>query len=99
MPSGERVWIVRRLIGAGLVLVVSAAGALALEPWEQVLSQQLDLEQKCTMTETYDVQEWPLGNELVISGKARCYDGRAFDFSQRKNHMKFEIRACEPSVC
>jgi len=76
---------------------VDAAGAK--EPWEQVLSQQLDLEQKCVLTSTYNVQEWQLGDEMVLSGKARCYDGREFDFSQKKSHLKFDIKACEPTIC
>jgi hypothetical protein len=79
--------------------LVAAGAAAAREPWEQVLAQQLDLEQKCVLTKTYNVQEWPLGNAMVISGKARCYDGREFDFSQKKNHLKFDIKACEPTVC
>jgi hypothetical protein len=89
--------------GRGLLTAValfgSAVSAAAVDPWEQVLAQQLDLEQKCVLTGTYDVQEFPLGDAMVRSGKARCYDGREFDFSQKKNHMKFEIKACDPTVC
>lgn len=104
MANGQFLRSGRRHIALGIIAVVltganAAIATAAMEPWEQVLSQQLDLEQKCNMTGTYDVHEWPLGNELVISGKARCYDGREFDFSQKKNHMKFDIKACEPSVC
>jgi hypothetical protein len=73
--------------------------AAAVEPWQQVLAQQLGSEQKCVLTSTYNVQEWPLGSEMVLSGKARCYDGREFDFSQKKNHLKFEIKLCEPTIC
>ncbi len=36
---------------------------------------------------------------MVLSGKARCYDGREFDFSQKKSHLKFDIKVCEPTVC
>lgn len=91
-------------IARGVVAVVTmvanaSVSCAAMQPWEQVLSQQLDLEQKCIMTGTYDVQEWQLGEEKVLSGKARCYDGREFDFSQKKNHMKFELRPCAPTVC
>jgi len=84
---------------AAVLVCGSAPGASAREPWELVLSQQLDLEQKCILTTTYNVQEWRLGDEMVLSGKARCYDGREFDFSQKKNHLKFDIKACEPAVC
>jgi hypothetical protein len=104
MSGGRRLSAAGRRIVVGLAAVALAAlgtarAAGAMEPWEQVLSQQLDLEQKCILTNTYNVQEWPLGNETVISGKARCYDGREFDFSQKKNHLKFDIKACEPTVC
>jgi len=88
-----------RLAAGALGLCTCACVAIAAEPWEQVLAQQLDLEQKCVMTSTYNVQEWQLGDQMVLSGKARCYDGREFDFSQKKNHLKFDIKACEPAVC
>lgn len=82
---------------------IAAAGSVACaankEPWEHVLSQQLDLEQKCIVEKTYNVQEFELGDSVVLSGKVRCYDGREFDFSQKKNHMKFDIKACDPTVC
>lgn len=104
MSSGQRRWADAGSVLVGIAVValgiVGAADAAGVkEPWEQVLSQQLDLEQKCILTSTYNVHEWPLGSEMVLSGKARCYDGREFDFSQKKNHMKFDIRACEPTVC
>jgi hypothetical protein len=99
MTWGKRTAAVGRVIAPALLLAGSALGALALEPWEQILAQQLDLEQKCAMTETYNVQEIPLGDEQTLSGKARCLDGREFDFSQPKSHMKFEIRACDPTIC
>jgi hypothetical protein len=105
MGGKQRRWAARSRVLVGLVCmsslaaIVAAGTAVAREPWEQVLAQQLDLEQKCILTDTYNVHEWPLGDEKVISGKARCYDGREFDFSQKKNHLKFDIRACEPTVC
>lgn len=85
---------------AGAVICCSASVVLAVtEPWEQVLSQQLAAEQMCDMTGTYNVQEFPLGDDVAMIGKARCYDGREFDFSQKKQHMKFDITPCEPNVC
>jgi hypothetical protein len=98
MRDGQRA-TPRTILFALAATGMAAAGAHAAEPWEQVLAQQLDLEQKCVMTGTYNVQEWPLGSEMVLSGKARCYDGREFNFSQKKNHLKFDIKACEPTIC
>ncbi len=100
MGRSHRSRLASASIAAGIIAAaLGASAALAKDPWEQVLSQQLDMEQKCVMTTTYNVQEWPLGDEMVISGKARCYDGREFDFSQKKNHLKFDIKACAPTVC
>jgi hypothetical protein len=102
MASAQR-WAWRcALLGfavAAFGIGTAATSAAALEPWEQVLAQQLDLEQKCIMTRTYNVQQWQLGDKMVLSGKARCYDGREFEFSQKKSHLKFDIRACEPTIC
>jgi hypothetical protein len=94
----------RRRATRSMLLALAAAGmmtsgARATEPWEQVLAQQLEAEQKCSLTSTYNVHEFPLGDQTVLSGKVRCYDGREFDFSQKKNHLKFDIKACEPTVC
>ncbi len=87
------------LVAAALIASSAMIAVAATEPWEQVLLQQLAAEQMCDMSGTYDVQEFPLGDNVVMMGKARCYDGREFDFSQEKNHMKFNIKPCEPTVC
>ena len=71
----------------------------AIEGWEHLLGMQLEDEQKCILAGTLYVREMPVGNAVVLSGRARCFDGRLFDFSQSKPHLKFEIRACEPVVC
>lgn len=87
------------LAAAAILASVATIAIAATEPWEQVLSQQLASEQMCDMSGTYNVKEFPLGDDVVMIGKARCLDGREFDFSQQKNHMKFEIRQCERTVC
>jgi hypothetical protein len=90
-------WAIGLATAAGGVAI--AFSAAALEPWEQVLSQQLGSEQKCILTSTSNVQRWRLGDDMVLSGKAHCYDGREFNFSQKKSHLKFDLRFCEPTVC
>ncbi|MGI9404600.1 MAG: hypothetical protein ACR2OF_08870 [Hyphomicrobium sp.] len=86
-------------MAAALIASSVTIAVAATEPWKLVLSQQLAAEQMCDMSGTYNVQEFPLGDDVVMMGKARCYDGREFDFSQQKNHMKFDITPCEPTVC
>jgi hypothetical protein len=103
MLGAQRSWRGTQDVLLALVAAVGVGAApffaSAVEPWAQVLSDQLELEQKCSMSATYDVQQWTLGDETVLSGKARCHDGREFDFSQKKNHLKFDFKACDPAVC
>jgi len=102
MLSGQLQRSARRrtgLVAAALIVSSELIAVVATEPWEQVLSQQLAAEQMCDMSGTCNVHEFPLGHDVVMMGKARCYDGREFDFSQKKNHMKFDIKPCEPIVC
>lgn len=92
----------RFAVGLGAAMLAATGARIAagaMEPWEHVLADQLAAEQKCVMSGTYSVHEWRLGDETVLSGKARCYDGREYDFSQKKNHLKFDLRECEPTVC
>lgn len=91
-------------LAAGLI-ALSAFGAIistasvGAEVWEELLGAQLQDEHKCTLAGTLYVRELPSGTGVVLSGRARCFDGREFDFSQSKPHMKFEIRACDPTYC
>lgn len=67
--------------------------------WEKLLRIQLDENHKCSLSGVIFVREMPSGNAILYSGRAKCFDGREFDFSQSKPHMKFDIKACEPAVC
>ena len=40
-----------------------------------------------------------LAGDTVIEGRVRCLDGREFDFTRPKPHLKFELRLCQPAVC
>ncbi len=67
--------------------------------WEKLLTLQLEDEKKCVLSGTIFVREMPGAEGVTYSGRAKCYDGREFDFSQQKPHMKFDIKACDPTVC
>ncbi len=73
--------------------------AARAEVWEQLLGAQLEDEHKCILAGTLYVREIPMADSIALSGRARCFDGREFDFSQSKPHMKFEIKACDPVYC
>lgn len=90
---------------AGMILCV-AAGAVAQEqdeaggePWALSLTAQLAAEKRCDVQVTYFVRELPTQEGVVYSGRVRCIDGREFDFSQAKPHLKFDLKACEPAAC
>jgi len=90
-------------------VALGATSAVAMSPgempeqgpptWEKLLTLQLEDEKKCVLSGTVFVREMPGAEGVTISGRAKCYDGREFDFSQQKPHMKFDIRACDPTVC
>ena len=96
---------------ASRMLCVVSATALLIAPfattvnaqeepaWQKLLRLELENSFKCIMSGTLYVRELPVEGGIVYSGRAKCFDGRDFDFSQSKPHMKFEIRSCDPTVC
>lgn len=90
-----------RPLALSALMLLGLAGSVgaAEEAWEQLLRLQLEDEEKCVLSGTLYVRKIPAEGGTVYSGRARCFDGRMFDFSQDKPHMKFEIRACEPTAC
>lgn len=92
-------------LGALVALcAVASAGAQeqdegAGEPWALSLTAQLAAEKRCDVQVTYFVRELPVEGGIVYSGRVRCIDGREFDFSQPKPHLKFDLKACEPAAC
>ncbi len=69
------------------------------EPWALSLAAQLHAEKRCDVQATYFVRELPSPEGTLYSGRVRCIDGREFDFSQSKPHLKFDLKACEPAAC
>lgn len=95
------------IIAFTFVLAGAGAGAVAMaqddagkgEPWALSLSAQLSSEKRCDVQVTYFVREMPSEGGTIYSGRVRCIDGREFDFSQAKPHLKFDLKACEPAAC
>lgn len=81
----------------GILLAQEDAGRG--EPWAMSLSAQLAAEKRCNVQVTYFVREMPVDGGTAYSGRVRCVDGREFDFSQAKPHLKFDLKACEPAAC
>lgn len=75
------------------------APPVAGQPWSILLRQQLLNEKQCALQEILTVNEFKVGDEVMLDGRVSCVDGRQFDFARRHEHQKFEIRLCEPVVC
>jgi hypothetical protein len=69
------------------------------EAWQTVLKQVLASEKKCELREIQWVREVPVGGHVGLEGRIRCIDGREFDFTRPRPHMKFEVLLCQPTVC
>ena len=67
--------------------------------WRVVLKEQVKVEKNCDLAEVLTYSELKIGDEVAISGKISCVDGRQYDYSRPRPHQKFEFRLCEPSVC
>ena len=98
--------VARCFVSAAVGALCCAAGAAAQdqdegggEPWALSLTAQLAAEKRCDVQVTYFVRELPTKEGIVYSGRVRCIDGREFDFSQSKPHLKFDLKACEPAAC
>jgi len=87
-------WIAALVVG----LASPALGAED-DAWQTVLRQVLASEKKCQMSEILWVREVPLAGYTGLEGRARCHDGREFDFTRPRPHMKFQVQLCQPTVC
>ena len=88
------------LAAACLLAVMLAKPAIGQEDnWKPILLQALTAEKKCTVSDMLWVREVPVGNTVGLEGRVRCVDGREFDFTRTRPHMRFELRLCEPVVC
>lgn len=79
-----------------LVLALASAGPADGDEasWMPALRHVRAHEEKCKLGEVLWRREVP-----ILEGRARCVDGREFDFTQRRPHMKFDVRLCQPTVC
>jgi hypothetical protein len=92
----------RRVLAFLLILLHSHAvhgQAGQEESWLPVLRQVLAADRKCDLASVLWAREVPVGGAVALEGRVRCYDGREFDFSRPRPHMKFEVRLCLPTVC
>jgi hypothetical protein len=67
--------------------------------WRTVLKDQVKAAKNCDLADVLTYSELKIGEEIAISGKLSCVDGRQYDYSRQRPHQNFEFRLCEPSVC
>lgn len=95
------------ILGVALAMMPFAASgddAPDIQPpadarWRILLKDQLKQEKNCDLQEVLTYSELKIGDEIAISGKVSCVDGREYDYNRPRPHQKFEVRLCEPSVC
>lgn len=95
------------LAASAVALVAVAAGpavhAQDAKPetptWQNVLALQLRDEYRCDMDKVLFDRDVDVGGRTSKEGRARCLDGREFDFSRPSEHEKFQVRLCQPTVC
>jgi hypothetical protein len=90
--------------GAGISFTASGEDSPDIQPpadarWRVVLKDQVKAEKNCDLAEVLTYSELKIGDEIAISGKISCIDGRQYDYTRPRPHQKFEFRLCEPSVC
>ncbi len=96
------------LLTAALVLATPLVAAEEAVPdiqppadarWRIVMKEQVKADKNCDLSDVLTYSELKIGDDIAISGKLACVDGRHYDYSRPRPHQKFEFRLCEPSVC
>ncbi len=72
---------------------------LGTPTWQSVLALQLKDEYRCDLDKVLFDRDVEAGGKVAKEGRARCLDGREFDFSRPSTHEKFNIHLCQPTVC
>ena len=88
------------LLAAALVL--SGAALAADEPqgsWLTLLKIQLREGYNCSYAEMLYWRHVPSGADIGTEGRVRCIDRREYDFTRTREHERFTIRLCQPTVC
>lgn len=67
--------------------------------WQKLLKEQLKHEKNCDMSEILTYDEMKVGDEIVISGKVLCLGGQQYEYTRLRQHLKFEFRVCDPTLC
>lgn len=87
-------------LGAVAVSGPAAAEEKATVPqWQSILALQLRDTHKCDLDKVLFSRDVRVGDEVSTEGRARCLDGREYDFTRDRAHEKFTLRLCQPTVC
>lgn len=109
-PSGTRRAhaVTHPALAIALTALLASGGAIAQEKkpevtpvpaWQSILALQLSSAHKCDLDKVLFFHEVPVGETVSTEGRARCLDGREYDFSRDRAHEKFTLRLCQPTVC
>lgn len=67
--------------------------------WQAILALQLKDQYRCDLDKVLFDRDVEVGSRKSKEGRARCVDGREFDFSRDGTHEKFTLQLCSPTVC
>lgn len=100
----KRAMLLNRLLSVAVLVValmiaISSSVAQDTPIWVQVLRAQLLEEQECELNYMTNIRELELGDTVRIDARAHCKDGRAFDVKSDDPGQKFDIRACNVTLC
>lgn len=89
-------------ITAGVAVAGGPHVAGAAEPadsWTTLLQLQLKEDYNCHIDKVLYSRHVEIGNDIGTEGRLRCLDRREYEFTRRRQHQKFTIRLCQPTVC
>jgi hypothetical protein len=98
----------RALAASACLAIITAAAPIGraqtgkpadTQSWQAILSLQLKSEYNCDFEKVLFDRDVEVGQRITKEGRARCLDGREFDFSRDATHEKFILRLCMPTVC
>lgn len=100
-PLFRVAWLGLAAASALTMITTSADRSHAEETpqWQSILALQLRDSHRCELDKVLFVHDVPAGSSVATEGRARCLDGREFDFSRDREHEKFTLRLCQPTVC
>lgn len=91
---------IRSGTAAAILAVASSIAVAADQPsWLPLLKMQLKESHGCMLDKVLYSRDLKVGADTGTEGRVSCIDRREYDFMRKKEHQRFELRLCQPTVC